>query len=252
MRWTGSRLVVAIVTTLALVSACGADSAEPAAGADQAKVTPSATTPTADPAAELEPLLVAALPADKVVGMPRDAKFEAANTARGITAPTVFQCRTAPKSEALRVSRVARAWMTPGWTSGNGRQVYATLELVAYRPGGSKAAVADLAAVPKTCPSLIDVNGAERSHEEFPGDVFTRIGAAAVLATLKHDNGTTEYELSVALPGSGRVLGMLTVRGTDSDDLLAAARLLLRQARVAVSGVTPKVEAALETASARA
>lgn len=251
MRWTGSRLVVATVTALAL-SACGADPAEPPAAAGQAKVTPSATTSTADPAAEVEPLLAAALPADKAVGMRRDAKFEAANTARGITAPTVFQCRTAPKSEALRVSRVARAWMTPGWMSGNGRQVYATLELVAYRPGGTKAAVADLAAVPKTCPSLIDANGAERTHEEFPGDVFTRIGAAAVLATLKHDNGTTEYELSVALPGSGRVLGMLMVRGTDSDDLVAAARLLLRQTRVAVSGVTPKVDAALEAASAAA
>ncbi|MDQ1641388.1 MAG: hypothetical protein QOJ90_739 [Actinomycetota bacterium] len=248
-------LTVLPVVAALLAGGCGGAD-EDAKGSKSTKPTaaPSSPTPSVPAGATIEPVLTRALPSDADVGLTRDKKWDASTGVRGITIPTVFHCRTGTPSDALRIARSSRTWYTPGWVSGKGPVVQMVLELVDYRDGGAKMAVAEVAAVPTTCKKGIDESGASRLNDTPPADFAQATSAdAGVLAELDQPGGGTLYEVTAALRQDD-VLGLLVVRGYNTDVVVratkAAALVAAKAVRIAATGMESPPTAATTTTTA--
>jgi hypothetical protein len=184
---------------------------------------------------------------DEAVGYSRDNKYERSNLVRGITDTSQPHCRDAVASDEHRITRVGRAWMSRGWASGDGPKVYVHLDLVAYRDDKrAKAAVQELATVPKKCPKLISPSGGNREHYAEP--VIDQPDLVAVVATVEHPNGVTTYEATYALAAAA-VVSYLTVKTTDPDSIASLSRRLAQKVGVATGRAGARVAPLLRGAT---
>jgi hypothetical protein len=118
------------------------------------------------------------------------------------------------------------------------------LELVDYRDGGAKMAVAEVAAVPTTCKKGIDASGANRLNDTPPADFAQATSAdAGVLAELDQPGGGTLYEVTAALRQDD-VLGLLVVRGYNTDVVVRATKAAALVAAKAVRIAAKSLETA--------
>jgi hypothetical protein len=212
-----------------------------AAAARTASANASTPAASADGTARLEAALARALPPDSAIGYPPDRKYDASTGATGLTEKTIFHCETvkAASSDILRVTRVSREWLSPGWTSGKQPQVSVRIELTVYQDGGAAQAVRELRDVPSTCHSATDSTGASRTHAEQKYTVRGVRNSAGVIARLRYFNGATGFEATAGLQHGEHLVGYLVVTTTSWTMLGGEVARLLPRLKAALDRAGP-------------
>jgi hypothetical protein len=230
VRWRKTGLVLPVAAAL-LLAGCGGSDPEARSGKDASgSSSPSAEEEEKDDEPDtgaIEEQLASTLPTDETIGYRTDPRLENHAQARGLTSRTIFHCTgtAVAKTDALRVTRVERRWLSKAWGNGGGPEVQVRFELVSYRGSDRAKALDEIKRVPTSCPEAYDEDGAARKNRFYreSDGIFNKRDVVAVFATLHYiKNDSTAYEVTFATEAGGHSLAMLVVISNDMRDLKRA------------------------------